>query len=60
MVELNVYDIIGKKVASLVNSYQSAGTHLVEFDGSGLASGVYFYKLQFGNFIETRKMLLVK
>lgn len=60
MVELNVYDIIGKKVASLVSGYQESGSHLVEFNGSSLSSGVYFYKLQSGNFSETRKMLLIK
>ncbi|MBX7047422.1 MAG: T9SS type A sorting domain-containing protein, partial [Ignavibacteria bacterium] len=59
-VELNVYDIVGKKVASLVNGNQEAGTHLAEFDGSALASGVYFYKLNFGTFSETKKMLLLK
>ena len=59
-VQLKVYDLNGKEVASLVNDKQSAGSYSVEFDGSKFASGVYFYTLSVGEFKETRKMLLVK
>jgi hypothetical protein len=57
---LKVYDILGKEVATLVNTKQSAGNYEVKFNASKLTSGVYFYKLQSGNFTETKKMLLMK
>ena len=60
-VSLKVYNIIGKEVASLVNSIVPAGTHEIIFDASGLNSGVYFYTLKTGNnFVQTRKMILMK
>ncbi|HCY76843.1 MAG TPA: hypothetical protein DHV28_13055 [Ignavibacteriales bacterium] len=59
-VTLKVYNILGKEIATLVNDVQSSGVHEVSFNGSGLASGVYFYTLQAGKFTETRKMILVK
>ena len=59
-VKLEVFDVIGKKVATLVNERQSAGTHNITFNASALSSGVYFYRLQAGTFSQTRKMLLVK
>jgi photosystem II stability/assembly factor-like uncharacterized protein len=59
-VKLNVYDINGKLLKSLVNSRQQAGKHSVTFDASGLASGTYFYTLTAGEFTQTKKMLLVK
>ncbi len=67
-VSLKVYDALGKVVATLVNEKQSAGTYQIEFDGSGLASGVYFYRLEvnrsgrFGEeeFTDTKMMIIVK
>jgi hypothetical protein len=59
-VTLKVYDITGKEVATLLNGYQAAQTYHVQFDGSALASGVYFYKLQTDNFTQTKKMVLMK
>jgi len=59
-VKLEVFDVLGKKVATLVNERQSAGTHNITFNASALSSGVYFYRLQAGTFSQTRKMLLVK
>jgi hypothetical protein len=59
-IKLVVYDILGKEVATLVNENQSPGTYEVTFDGSALASGVYFYKLTAGDFSEVKKMLLIK
>ena len=57
---LKVYNILGKEVASLVNSNLKPGTYEVSFDGSMLSSGVYFYKLEAGNYISTKKMILIK
>ncbi|MFC1650337.1 T9SS type A sorting domain-containing protein [Candidatus Latescibacterota bacterium] len=59
-VTLNVYSITGRKVATLVGSYMSAGEHSVQFDGTGLASGVYFYWFKSEGFEKTGRMLLVK
>ncbi len=59
-VSLKVYDLLGKELATLVNSEQSAGNYAVEFNGSNLSTGVYFYRLQIGNFIDTKKMILAK
>lgn len=60
LVELNVYNILGKKVASLVNSVQDAGMHRLRFDGTNLPSGVYIYSLKTGSGVIARKMLLMK
>jgi len=59
-VTLKVYDILGKEIATLVNEKQSPGTYEVTFDGSQYPSGVYFYKLTSGNFMDTKKLLLIK
>ena len=59
-VNLTVYNLAGQTVATLVDGYQSAGNHSIQFDGSGLASGVYLYRLQVGNNVETRKMVLMR
>ena len=60
LVTLNVYDVLGQKVATLVNGQRPAGEHTVEFNGSRFASGVYFYRLVAGNHVMTRKMVLLK
>jgi hypothetical protein len=60
LVTLKVYDITGKEVAVIVNEALQPGTYEVTFDGSGLTSGVYFYKLKAGEFAETKRMVLVK
>jgi hypothetical protein len=59
-IKLNVYDITGKTVSKIVNEYLSAGIYEVKFEGSNIPSGVCFYRLQTGNFIETKKMLMIK
>jgi hypothetical protein len=58
--ELAVYNMAGQKVATLVNGLVGAGSHEVTFDASNLSSGVYFYTLNSGNIVETRKMILTK
>ncbi|MEW6616880.1 MAG: T9SS type A sorting domain-containing protein [Patescibacteria group bacterium] len=59
-VRLAVYDILGREVAVLVNEEKIPGEYEIQFNGSQLSSGTYFYVLQAGNFSETKKMLLVK
>lgn len=59
-VKLEVFNAVGQKVATLVNSTQNAGTHTVSFDASNLASGVYLYRLTSGNQVQINKMLLLK
>jgi hypothetical protein len=55
-----VYDILGNEVAILVKDEKSAGKYEVEFFASNLPSGIYFYRLQAGSFVETKKMVLIK
>ncbi len=57
---LQVYSILGEEIATLVNEKQSPGNYTVQFDASNLPSGVYFYRLKTGNFVQTKKMLLTK
>ena len=59
-VTLKVYDVLGKEVAALVNQEQTAGSHQVNFDGSNLASGIYFYELKNGNYLQIKKMMILK
>lgn len=58
--KLSVYDVTGRTVALLVNGPMSAGSHIISFNGAGISSGVYFFKLEAGNFTDIRKMVLVK
>ena len=58
--KLVVYDVMGKEVVTLVNEKQSPGTYQVEFDGSNLKSGVYFYRLTSDDFTDTKRMVLIK
>ena len=57
---LKVFDVLGREIATLVNEYRPAGNHTVEFNGDGLASGVYIYQLKAGEYLNSKKMLLVK
>jgi hypothetical protein len=59
-VVIKVFDILGNEIETLVNEEKSVDTYEVEFDGSGLTSGIYFYQLQAGSFVETKKMVLMK
>ena len=60
IVTLKVYDLLGREVSTLVNEQQQAGTFDVVFDGSNLASGVYYYQLKAGELIATKKLMLTK
>ena len=61
---LKVYDILGNEVATLVNEYRNAGNYEIDFQSTvgshQLANGVYFYQLRVGDYIETKKMILLK
>ncbi|MCH7495656.1 MAG: T9SS type A sorting domain-containing protein, partial [Candidatus Marinimicrobia bacterium] len=57
---LTNYDRRGQEVALLINGTVPAGNHRVSWDASNVASGIYFYRLQAGDFVQTRKMLLLK
>lgn len=59
-VRIVIYDVLGKKVKTLVDENKKPGTYGIEWDASGLPSGVYFYKLSAGSFIQTWKMVLLK
>ena len=59
-VSLKVYDQLGRLIATLANEYVAPGRHEKQFNGNGLASGVYFYRLKAGAFTQTRKLLLLK
>jgi hypothetical protein len=59
-VQIKVYDILGNEIITLVTEEKPAGVYEVEFNASGLASGMYLYKLQAGLFVETKKMILLR
>lgn len=57
---MKVYDILGREVRTLVNEVRNAGKYIVEFNASELESGVYFYKIEAGEFKAVKKMVLIK
>ena len=57
---LKIYDVLGNEVTVLINEEESAGSYEVEFNGTGLPSGIYFYQLKAGNYVATKKMILLK
>jgi hypothetical protein len=59
-VEIDVFDMLGRKVKTSVNEFQTYGNHQSIFDASELSSGIYFYQIKSGNFIQTKKMILLK
>ncbi len=59
-VNLSVYDLLGREVAELINEEMAAGSYQIKFNAGNLSSGIYFYVLRAGDFISTRKMMLVK
>ena len=60
IVTIKVYGVLGSEIATLVNEEKPVGTYEVEFDAATLSSGIYYYKIQANNFIETKKMILLK
>jgi len=60
IVDLSIYDLLGQKVASLVNEQKQAGFHQVEFDAGQLSSGVYYYMIKTGGFVDVKKMILLR
>lgn len=59
-VQLTIYDILGREVSTLINEVKTPGKYEVKFNGSNLSSGVYFYRLKAGSFIDTKKFVLIK
>ena len=59
-VTIKVYNVLGNEVATLIDEYKPAGTYEIKFDASGLPSGIYFYQLKAGTFIQTNKMVYLK
>ena len=59
-VELSIYNVLGQKIVTLVSERQSAGPHQVEWDASMMASGIYYYKIEAGEFLQVRKMILIR
>ncbi|MBI2430337.1 MAG: T9SS type A sorting domain-containing protein [Ignavibacteriales bacterium] len=57
---LKVYNLLGQEVATLVNEEKRAGSYEVQWNAIGFSSGIYFYKLRSGNFVETKRMLMIK
>jgi hypothetical protein len=55
-----VYNVLGKEVATLLNEEKNAGLYEVTFDATDFSSGIYFYKIEAGNFVATKKMILMK
>jgi len=60
LVTLKVYDILGREVRNIVSEFKQAGSYIVSFDGSELASGIYFYRLESGNFVQVKRMIILK
>ncbi len=60
LVKIRVYDISGREVANLINEVKVAGNYEIKFNGANLSSGMYFYRIESGDYIETKKMILIK
>ena len=59
-VSLKIFDVLGNEIKTLVNEQKSAGDHEVDFNSTDLTSGIYLYKIETGNFVATKKMILLK
>ena len=57
---LKIYDMLGREVSTLVNRYKNSGSYDIRFNASGLASGVYLYKLRVNDFVAVKKMILLR
>lgn len=60
IVSIKIYDVLGKEIANLVNEEKPAGEYELEFTANNLSSGIYFYKIEAGSFVETKKMILLR
>ncbi|MBK8982995.1 MAG: T9SS type A sorting domain-containing protein [Ignavibacteria bacterium] len=60
IVKISVYNSLGQKVKDIVNEFKNAGSYSAEFNGSGFASGIYYYRLEAGSFFQSKKMMLLK
>jgi len=60
LVTLKIYDVLGREVTTLITEELTAGEHKTIFDASGFSSGIYFYQIKAGDFIQTKKMILIK
>jgi hypothetical protein len=59
-VTMKIYDILGREIKTLVNEFKKAGSYITAFNGSELSSGIYFYRIQAGNFVQVKRMVLIK
>jgi len=59
-VSIKIYDVLGREIEVLVNEFKTAGRYSVTFDGNNLPSGIYYYKIESGNYTQVRKMILLK
>ncbi|MDZ4710706.1 MAG: T9SS type A sorting domain-containing protein [bacterium] len=59
-VKIEIYNSVGQKMQELVNEFKHIGNYITEFDGSEYSSGIYFYKIFAGNFVDTKRMVLIK
>jgi photosystem II stability/assembly factor-like uncharacterized protein len=59
-VSVKIYDLLGREIKTLVNEYKNAGSYIVNFNGSELSSGIYFYRIQAGSFVQVKRMGLIK
>lgn len=59
-VNIKIYDILGREVKTLVNEFKDAGFYEIKFDGTNIASGVYFYRIEAGKFVQSKKMVIIK
>jgi len=57
---IKIFDVLGNEIATLIDEYKPAGKYEIEFNAANLPSGVYFYQLKAGEFIQTKKMILIK
>ncbi|HZW38544.1 MAG TPA: T9SS type A sorting domain-containing protein [Ignavibacteriaceae bacterium] len=60
LVSIKVFNVLGKEITQLVNEEKPSGEYEVEFDGNNLTSGIYFYQIQSGEFLDTKKMVMMK
>ena len=60
LVSLKIYDVLGKEIMTLINEQKTAGSYEVDFNGINLASGAYFYRLESSEFVDIKRMILIK